>query len=110
SLISYHHAISWPIDWVFRRGVTAVSLALTCKVHHAAHRSILEDHVHLNPTRPPWIQARGDKSSAVVFCHCCRQCDTLRPYPILWVKGQTSYATSHRSSRAHRDRPRGHLS
>ena len=25
--------------------------------------------------------------STVVFCHSWRQCDTLRPYPILWVKG-----------------------
>ena len=36
--------------------------AFTCKVHHAAHRSILEDHVYLTPIRPPWIQARGEKS------------------------------------------------
>jgi hypothetical protein len=28
-----------------------------------------------------------DWNSTVVFCHSWRQCDTLRPYPILWVKG-----------------------
>ena len=26
--------------------------------------------------------------STVVFCHFWCQCDTLRPYPILWVKGK----------------------
>jgi hypothetical protein len=50
------------------------------------------------------------KDSTVVFCHCWCQCDTLRPYPILWVKGPTSQAASHRSARSHRDRPRGHFS
>ena len=50
------------------------------------------------------------KNSSVVFCHLRCQHDILRPYPVLWVKGQTSHAASHRSSRAHRHRPRGHLS
>src|SRR5712692_8626727 len=31
-----------------------------------------------------WIQ----RTSTVVFCHFRSQCDTLRPYPILRVKGQ----------------------
>src|SRR5262249_36604156 len=48
--------------------------------------------------------------STVVFCRFWCHCDTLRPSPILWVKGQTSHAASHRSSRSPRDRPRGHLS
>jgi hypothetical protein len=48
--------------------------------------------------------------STVVFCHCWRQCDTLRPYPILWMKGQLAHAASHRRSRSHCDRPRGHFS
>ena len=34
----------------------------------------------------------------------------LGPKPILWVKGQTSHAASHRSARSPRDRPRGHFS
>jgi hypothetical protein len=48
--------------------------------------------------------------SPVVFCHCWRQRDTLRPYPILWVKGQTSHAASHCRPSSHRDRPCGDLS
>src|SRR5438128_1325032 len=48
--------------------------------------------------------------SAVVFCHCWRPCDTLRPSPTPCVKGQRSHAASHRSACPHRDRPRGHLS
>src|SRR5712691_11364263 len=49
-------------------------------------------------------------NSTVVYCHFWRQCDTLRPYPILWMQGQTAHATSHHSARSHRDRPCGHLS
>jgi len=48
--------------------------------------------------------------STVVFCHCWRPCDTLRPSPTPCVKGQIAHAASHRDSCSHRDRPRGHLS
>src|SRR5215470_13512910 len=48
--------------------------------------------------------------SPVVFCHCRRQRDTLRPYSILWVKGQMSHAASYCSPSSHRDRPCGDLS
>ena len=48
--------------------------------------------------------------SPVVFCHCWRPCDTLRPSPTPCVKGQMSHAASHRGSCSHRDRPCGHLS
>src|SRR5215208_5777088 len=34
----------------------------------------------------------------------------LGPTPLLWVKGQTSYAASHRRSGTHRDCPRRYLS
>src|SRR2546427_2769650 len=49
-------------------------------------------------------------NSTVVFCHCWRPCDTLRPSPTPCVKGQIAHAASHRDSCSHRDRPRGHLS
>jgi hypothetical protein len=49
-------------------------------------------------------------NSTVVFCHCWRPCDTLRPSPTPCVKGQMSHAASHRGSCSHRDRPCGHLS
>jgi tetratricopeptide (TPR) repeat protein len=48
--------------------------------------------------------------SAVVFCHCWRPCDTLRPSPTPCVKGQMSHAASYRSACSHRDRPRGRFS
>src|SRR6266702_2757150 len=49
-------------------------------------------------------------NSTVVFCHCWRPCDTLRPSPTPCVKRQMAHAASHRDSCSHRDRPRGHLS
>jgi hypothetical protein len=51
-----------------------------------------------------------DPDSAVVFCHCWRQCNTLRPSPTSGVKGQMSHAASYRGACSHRDRPRGPLS
>ena len=57
-----------------------------------------------------WYDGTEIHISTVVFCPFWCQCDTLRPYPILWVKGQMAHATSHRSARSHCNRPRGHFS
>src|SRR5437870_3352895 len=48
--------------------------------------------------------------AVAVVRHFSRPCDTLRPYPILSLKGSTPPAASHRRSRSHRDGPRQDLS
>src|SRR4030081_2602365 len=38
-------------------GGASSSIVLACGVHHTANRSILCDHLHRNPRRPPWPEA-----------------------------------------------------
>ena len=53
-------------------------------------RAFEETHAHefiITIPDYPEIAEEMNNASTVVFCHFCRQCDTLRPYPLLWVKG-----------------------